>query len=67
MTKLFLKEIDEHDNDFKNEKIYYNCDKKKYITSKCFKFKQKTFKSILLNIFNRIFKSSSKEHCQYVS
>ena len=41
IAKLFLKEIDKQSNDFKNEKICYNCDEKKHITSKCFKLKQK--------------------------
>ena len=41
IVKLFLKEVDEQNNDFKDEKICYNCDEKEYITSKCLKFKQK--------------------------
>ena len=41
IAKLLLKEIDEQNNDFKNEKICYNCDEKKHITSKCFKLRQK--------------------------
>ena len=41
IAKLFLKEIDEQSNNFKNERICYNCGEKKYIASKCFKFKQK--------------------------
>ena len=41
IAKLFLKKTDKQNNDFKDEKICYNCDKKEHITSKCFKFKQK--------------------------
>ena len=41
IARLFLKEIDEQSSDFKNEKICYNCDEKKHITSKCLKLKQK--------------------------
>ena len=41
IARLFLKEADEQNNNFKDERICYNCDKKKHITSKCFKFKQK--------------------------
>ena len=41
IVKLFLKRIDEQSSDFKNERICYNCDKKRHITSKCLKFKQK--------------------------
>ena len=40
IARLFLKEIDEQSNDFKDERICYNYDKKKHITSKCLKFKQ---------------------------
>ena len=40
IARLFLKEADEQSNDFKNEKIYYNCGEKKHITSKCLKLKQ---------------------------
>ena len=43
IVRLFLKETDEQSNDFKDEKICYNCDKKKHIISKCFKFKQENF------------------------
>ena len=41
IAKLFLKEADEQSSDFKDEKICYNCDEKRHITSKCFKLKQK--------------------------
>ena len=41
ITRLFLKEADEQNSDFKDEKICYNCDEKKHITSKCLKSKQK--------------------------
>ena len=40
IAKLSLKEADEQNSDFKDEKICYNCDEKKHITSKCLKFKQ---------------------------
>ena len=40
IAKLFLKETDEQNNDFKDEKICYNCDEKRHITSKCLKPKQ---------------------------
>ena len=40
IARLFLKEADEQSNDFKNERICYNCDEKKHIASKCLKFKQ---------------------------
>ena len=39
ITRLFLKRIDEQSSDFKDERICYNCDEKKHITSKCFKLK----------------------------
>ena len=42
IVRLLPKEIDEQSNDFKNEKIYYNCDEKKYITSKYLKLKQES-------------------------
>ena len=45
MLKLedyFLKKIDEENNNFRNQRIYYNGDKK-HITSKYFKLKQKKF------------------------
>ena len=41
IAKLFLKRVDEHSSDFKDEKIYYNYSEKKHIINKCFKFKQK--------------------------
>ena len=41
IAKLFLKMIDEQNNNFKDKRICYNYDEKKHITSKCFKFKQK--------------------------
>ena len=40
IIKLFLKETDEQSNDFKDERIYYNYNEKKYIISKCLKLKQ---------------------------
>ena len=40
IVRLFLKEIDEQSNDFKDEKICYNCGEKEHITNKCFKLKQ---------------------------
>ena len=43
IAKLFLKETDEQSSNFKDERIYYNCDEKKHITNKCFKLKQKNF------------------------
>ena len=41
ITRLFLKEADEQSSDFKDEKVYYNCDEKEHITNKCLKLKQK--------------------------
>ena len=41
IARLFLKKTDEQSSDFKDERICYNCDKKRHITSKCFKLKQK--------------------------
>ena len=41
IARLFLKEVDEQNNDFKDKRVCYNCDEKEHITSKCFKFKQK--------------------------
>ena len=41
IAKLFLKGADEQNNDFKDEKICYNCGEKKHIANKCLKFKQK--------------------------
>ena len=41
IAKLFLKGVDEQNSNFKDEKICYNCDEKKHITSKCLKSKQK--------------------------
>ena len=41
IARLFLKEADEQSSDFKDERICYNCDEKRYIASKCLKFKQK--------------------------
>ena len=41
IAKLFLKKTDEQSSDFKNERIYYNCDKKRHIINKCLKLKQK--------------------------
>ena len=43
IAKLFLKETDEQNNDFKDERICYNCDEKKHIINKWLKFKQKNF------------------------
>ena len=43
IVKLLLKEADEQSNDFKNEKICYNCGEKGHIASKCLKLKQKNF------------------------
>ena len=43
IAKLFLKEIDEQNNNFKDERICYNCGEKKHIINKYFKFKQKNF------------------------
>ena len=43
IARLFLKKVDEQNNNFKDEKICYNYDEKKHITSKYFKFKQKNF------------------------
>ena len=43
IARLFLKKIDKQNNDFKDERICYNCDEKRHITNKCFKFKQKNF------------------------
>ena len=40
IARLFLKETDEQNSDFKDERICYNCGEKKHITSKCLKFKQ---------------------------
>ena len=41
ITKLLSKKFDEQHNNFKDERICYNCDKKKHITKKCLKFKQR--------------------------
>ena len=41
ITELLLKEIDEQNNDFKDEKVCYKYDEKRHITSKYLKFKQK--------------------------
>ena len=38
-----MKGANEQNSDFKDKKIYYNCNKKKHIISKYFKFKQKNF------------------------
>ena len=43
IAKLFLKKTDKQNSNFKDERIYYNCDKKKHIINKCLKFKQKNF------------------------
>ena len=51
IVKLLLRKADEQSNDFKNEKICYNCDEKKHITSKCFNFKQKNFRINVIKIF----------------
>ena len=40
IVKLFLKETDEQNSDFKDKRICYNCDEKEHIASKCFKLKQ---------------------------
>ena len=40
IARLFLKGTDEQSSNFKDERICYNCDEKKHITSKCFKLKQ---------------------------
>ena len=40
IVRLLLKGIDEQNSDFKDERICYNCDEKKHITSKCLKLKQ---------------------------
>ena len=40
IARLFLKGADEQNNDFKDERIYYNCGEKRHITSKCLKLKQ---------------------------
>ena len=53
ITKLFLKEIDEQSSDFKDKRICYNCDEKKYITSKCFKFKQKNLQINVIEHFRQ--------------
>ena len=41
IVKLFLKEADEQNSNFKDERICYNCDEKRHIASKCSKSKQK--------------------------
>ena len=51
IAKLFLKENNQQNNDFKNEKPYYNCDEKKHITKKYFKFKEKTFQINVIKNF----------------
>ena len=40
IARVLLKEINEQSNDFKDEKICYNCDEKRHIANKCFKLKQ---------------------------
>ena len=53
ITKLFLKETDEQNSDFKNERICYNCGEKKHITSKCFKLKQKNSQINIIENFRQ--------------
>ena len=43
IARLLLKRTDEQNNDFKDERICYNCDEKEHIASKCLKPKQKNF------------------------
>ena len=40
LQNYFLKETDEQNSDFKDEKVCYNCNEKKHIINKCFKLKQ---------------------------
>ena len=40
IARLFLREADEQNSNFKDERICYNCDEKRHIASKCFKSKQ---------------------------
>ena len=53
IAKLLLKRTDEQNNDFKDERIYYNCDEKKHITSKCFKLKQKNSQINIIKNFRQ--------------
>ena len=58
IIKLFLKEADEQNNDFKNKRICYNCGEKRHITSKCFKLKQKSFQINIIENFRQIFQTN---------
>ena len=53
IAKLFLKGADEQSNDFKDERICYNCGEKKHIASKCLKFKQKNFQINVIENFRQ--------------
>ena len=53
IARLFLKEINEQNNEFKDERICYNCDKKRHITSKCLKLKQKNFQINVIKNFRQ--------------
>ena len=53
IAKLSLKRADEQNSDFKDEKICYNCDEKKHITSKCFKFKQENLQINVIKNFRQ--------------
>ena len=53
IVRLFLKEVDEQNSDFKNERICYNCGEKEHIASKCFKFKQKNLQVNVIENFRQ--------------
>ena len=53
IARLFLKEIDEQSNDFKDKRICYNCDEKRHITSECLKFKQKNLQINVIENFRQ--------------
>ena len=58
IAKLFLKKIDEQNNDFKNERICYNCDEKKYIINKCFKLRQENSQINVVENFRQSFQTN---------
>ena len=57
IARLLLKKADEQNNNFKNEKICYNCGEKKHIISKCFKLRQKNFQINVVKNFRQNFQT----------
>ena len=53
IARLFLKEIDEQNNDFKDERICYNYDEKRHTINKCLKFKQENFQINVIENFRQ--------------